>query len=75
MLVQPTILVQGSEYVQFGQDKEKGLAGTWNFLCFSAAMSHNTVCLWKGSCYRFAFLAVEPEVLMWSDPAFGLGPV
>lgn len=74
MLVHPTILVHESEYVQFEQDKEKGLAGAWNFLCLLAALSPDTVCLWKGGCYCFAFLAVETEVLLWSDPAFGLRP-
>lgn len=34
-MVQPTIVVWESEYLQFEQDKEERLAGTWNFLCLS----------------------------------------
>lgn len=44
-MVQPAIVIWESECLQFEQDREEGLAGTWNFLCVWAAMSCSTVCL------------------------------
>lgn len=73
MMVQPAIVIWESECLQFEQDREEGLAGTWNFLCVWAAMSCSTVCLWNGGCYCFTFLADESGVFMWSAPALILG--